>query len=225
MNKPIRIIIDFDDTLVESNTARDVLREYVSKEYDEIAYLYKSKKVNFKNYQELSFKAALKISTIEEIKNTAKNKSKIRKGFSELVEFSVNKDIEIVVLSSGLNQYIKPVLEDHLKNIKVVAADMFFDKDNYVSFDYSKSYDFDCSKDWGICKCKTVNSFSGTNHLIYIGDGITADLCASMNCDQIFALNPLYNNLLEKKIRVNEFKDFFQIVKYIIEIKGNQIDT
>ena len=27
MNKPIRIIIDFDDTLVESNTARDVLRE------------------------------------------------------------------------------------------------------------------------------------------------------------------------------------------------------
>ena len=46
-----------------------------------------------------------------------------------------------------------------------------------------------------------------------------------MNCDEIFALNPLYNNLLEKKIRVNEFKDFFQIVKYIIEIKGNQIDT
>ena len=47
MNKPICIIIDFDDTLVESNTARDVLREYVSKEYDEIADLYKTKKVNF----------------------------------------------------------------------------------------------------------------------------------------------------------------------------------
>ena len=29
MNKPICIIIDFDDTLVESNTAIDVLREYV----------------------------------------------------------------------------------------------------------------------------------------------------------------------------------------------------
>ena len=49
MNKPICIIIDFDDTLVESNTARDVLREYVSKEYDEIADLYKTKKVNFKD--------------------------------------------------------------------------------------------------------------------------------------------------------------------------------
>ena len=72
MNKPICIIIDFDDTLVESNTARDVLREYVSKEYDEIADLYKTKKVNFKNYQELSFKAALEISTIQEIKTTAK---------------------------------------------------------------------------------------------------------------------------------------------------------
>ena len=139
MNKPICIIIDFDDTLVESNTARDVLREYVSKEYDEIADLYKTKKVNFKNYQELSFKSALEISTIQEIKTTAKNKSKIRKGFTELVEFAVKEDINIVILSSGLNQYIEPVLEKHLKNIKIVAADMSVDQYKNVSFDYSKS--------------------------------------------------------------------------------------
>ena len=168
MNKPICIIIDFDDTLVESNTARDVLREYVSKEYDKIADLYKTKKVNFKNYQELSFKSALEISTIQEIKTTAKNKSKIRKGFTELVEFAVKEDINIVILSSGLNQYIEPVLEKHLKNIKIVAADMSVDHYKNVSFDYSKSFDEDCSDDWGICKCKTVNFLVGRNHVIYI---------------------------------------------------------
>ena len=225
MNKPICIIIDFDDTLVESNTARDVLREYVSKEYDEIADLYKTKKVNFKNYQELSFKSALEISTIQEIKTTAKNKSKIRKGFTELMEFAVKEDINIVILSSGLNQYIEPVLEKHLKNIKIVAADMSVDQYKNVSFDYSKSFDEDCSDDWGICKCKTVNFLVGRNHVIYIGDGITTDLCASVNCDEIFALNPLYNSLLEKKISVNKFIDFVQIMNHITNIKGNRIDT
>ena len=225
MNKSICIIIDFDDTLVESNTARDVLREYVSKEYDEIADLYKTKKVNFKNYQELSFKAALEISTIQEIKTTAKNKSKIRKGFTEFVEFAVKEDMNIVILSSGLNQYIEPVLEKHLKNIKIVAADMLVDQYKNVSFDYSKSFDEDCSDDWGICKCKTVNFLVESNHVIYIGDGITTDLCASVICDEIFALNPLYNSLLEKKISVNKFIDFVQIMNHITNIKGNHIDT
>ena len=43
MTKKISVIIDFDDTLVESNTARDVLLEFVPSEYEEIANLYKSK--------------------------------------------------------------------------------------------------------------------------------------------------------------------------------------
>ena len=225
MNKKISLIIDFDDTLVESNTARDVLREYVPKEYDHIADLYKAKKVNFKNYQELSFKEALKKTSIENMKATSKDKSKIRKGFSDLVEFSLREDINVIVLSSGLNQYIKPVLEDHLKNINVIAADMSVDKYKNVSFDYSKSSNEECSNDWGICKCKTVNSLVESHHLIYIGDGITTDLCASVNCDEIFALNPLYNSLLEKKISVNKFIDFVQIMNHITNIKGNRIDT
>ena len=72
-----------------------------------------------------------------------------------------------------------------------------------------------CSADWGICKCKTVDSLKENNFLIYIGDGITTDLCASKKCDQIFALNPLYNGLLEKKIIVDKFVDFNQIEKYL----------
>ena len=141
------------------------------------------------------------------------------------MEFAVKEDINIVILSSGLNQYIEPVLEKHLKNIKIVAADMSVDHYKNVSFDYSKSFDQDCSDDWGICKCKTVNFLVGRNHVIYIGDGITTDLCASVNCDEIFALNPLYNSLLEKKISVNKFIDFVQIMNHITNIKGNRIDT
>ena len=52
---------------------------------------------------------------------------------------------------------------------------MLVDQYKNVSFDYSKSFDEDCSNDWGICKCKTVNFLVGRNHVIYIGDGITTD--------------------------------------------------
>ena len=75
-----------------------------------------------------------------------------------------------------------------------------------------------CSPDWGICKCKTVEQLRNNDYLIYVGDGITTDLCASVKCDEIFALNPLYNGLLEKKINVNKFESFEQLEKHISKI-------
>ena len=215
MTKKISVIIDFDDTLVESNTARDVLLEFVPSEYEEIANLYKSKKINFKTYQELSFEKAFSIANTEKIANSSIKNSKIRIGFKDLVLYCERNEIDIFILSSGLNMYIEPVLKEFKNNIKIIAADVIFDKNNNCIFEYQKSYDDMCSPDWGICKCKTVDSLKENNFLIYIGDGITTDLCASKKCDQIFALNPLYNGLLEKKIIVDKFVDFNQIEKYL----------
>ena len=118
-------------------------------------------------------------------------------------------------MSSGLNLYISPVLKKYESKLNIIAADVNFNKKNYPTFEYKNSYDDICSPFWGICKCKTVESLGNNNFLIYVGDGITTDLCASVKCDEIFALNPLYNSLLEKKIIVNKFEDFNQLEKHI----------
>jgi len=219
MSKNISLIIDFDDTLVESNTAREVLREFIPVEYDEFAEMYRSKKVNFKNYQELSFNRALSKTNSKNIQKSSIKNSKIRKGFKNLVKYCENSGVKIYILSSGLELYIKPVLKEYASNLKIIAADINFDKKNNAIFGYNKSYDDICSPYWGICKCKTVESLSKNNFVIYVGDGITTDLCASVKCDQIFALNPLYNSLLEKKIIVNKFEDFNQLEKHINKLQ------
>ena len=219
MTKNISLIIDFDDTLVESNTAREVLREFIPNEYDELAEMYRSKKVNFKNYQELSFKKAFKKTSPKNIEKSSIKNSKIRKGFENLVTYCENNDVKIYILSSGLELYIKPVLKKYESKLNIIAANVNFNKNNHTSFEYKSSYDDICSLDWGICKCKTVESLSNNNFIIYVGDGITTDLCASIKCDEIFALTPLYNSLLEKKIIVNKFEDFNQLEKHVNKLQ------
>ncbi len=72
MTNKISLIIDFDDTIVESNTARDVLRDFVPSEYDQIAKLYRTKKINFRTYQELSFEKAFKVTDTSKIETSSK---------------------------------------------------------------------------------------------------------------------------------------------------------
>jgi 2-hydroxy-3-keto-5-methylthiopentenyl-1-phosphate phosphatase len=218
MTNKISLIIDFDDTIVESNTARDVLRDFVPSEYDQIAKLYRAKNINFRTYQELSFEKAFKVTDSSKIKSSSIKNSIIRSGFKNLVKYCEKKQINIYVLSSGLDMYISPVLKKFEKSLKIIAAEVYFDKNKNPTFEYKRSYDEMCSPDWGICKCKTVEQLRNNNYLIYVGDGITTDLCASVKCDEIFALNPLYNGLLEKKINVNKFENFEQLEKHISKI-------
>ena len=218
MTNKISLIIDFDDTIVESNTARDVLRDFVPSEYDQIAKLYRTKKINFRTYQELSFEKAFKVTDTSKIETSSKKNSIIRSGFKNLVNYCEKKEINIYVLSSGLDMYINPVLKEFEKSLNVIAAEVHFDKNKNPNFQYKKSFDDMCSPDWGICKCKTVEQLRKNSFLIYVGDGITTDLCASVKCDEIFALNPLYNSLLERKITVNKFEDFKQLEKHITNL-------
>ena len=63
------------------------------------------------------------------------------------------------------------------------------------------------------------------NFVIYVGDGVTTDLCASQKCDKIFALNPLYNRCLEENISATKFNSFKKIMEYINKLKGSYIDS
>ena len=82
--KEISLVIDFDDTLVEENAARVVLNHYSPVEYNEIANLYKSKKISFKIYQEKSFEKSIENASFSDIENYSRKNVKIREGFIEL---------------------------------------------------------------------------------------------------------------------------------------------
>lgn len=225
IKKNILLVIDFDDTLVTKNAAQVVLNNFVPNDYKQIASSYKDKRINFRIYQEDSFKKALEKTSILEIEKYSKNNVEIRTGFKELIDYSKNKNIEIIILSSGIKSYIEPVLENYQNDLTLIAADME-KTDSNVIFSYKDSYSSNCSDDWGICKCKTVESFKNKNFIIYIGDGITTDFCASQKSDEIFALNPLYNKCLDEKINAKKFEGFNNLLKYIKELEeGKSFDT
>jgi|TARA_B110000263_G_scaffold238870_1_gene240529 2-hydroxy-3-keto-5-methylthiopentenyl-1-phosphate phosphatase len=215
IKKNILLVIDFDDTLVTKNAAQVVLNKFIPNDYKEISSKYKKGEINFRIYQEDSFKKALEQTSILEIEEYSKNNVEIRSGFKELIDYSKNKNIKIIILSSGIKSYIEPVINNYQNNLTLIAADMEKATDSKVSFSYNDSYNIHCSNDWGICKCKTVESLKNKNFIIYIGDGITTDFCASQKCDVIFALDPLYNKCLKEKINAKKFEGFNNLLKYI----------
>ena len=222
--KDISLIIDFDDTLVEENAARVVLNRFSPNEYEKISNQYKYKEISFKIYQEKSFEKSLENTSFEELENYSRYNVKVREGFSDLYKYCTTNKIKITILSSGLKNYIQPVVEN-FTSLEIIAADMKRDKSNNLEFDYSKSFKKSCSMQWGICKCETVEKKMKDNFVIYVGDGVTTDLCASQKCDKIFALNPLYNRCLEENISATKFNSFKKIMEYINKLKGSYIDS
>ena len=91
-------------------------------------------------------------------------------------------------ITKRLKNYIQPVVEN-FTGLEIIAADMKKDISNNLIFDYSDSFKKSCSMGWGICKCETVENKMKNNFVIYVGDGVTTDLCASQKCDKIFALD------------------------------------
>ena len=73
IKKNILLVIDFDDTLVTKNAAQVVLNNFVPNDYKKIASSYKDKRINFRIYQEDSFKKALEKTSILEIEKYSKN--------------------------------------------------------------------------------------------------------------------------------------------------------
>ena len=109
INNKIILAIDFDDTLSKNNVAREILRKYLQKDYQNILNKYLNGNLSFREYQEFCFLSwGLNISEIIE---EAKNTGIIRDGFFELLDLIHSFNGEVVIVSAGLQNYIKPVLQ------------------------------------------------------------------------------------------------------------------
>ncbi len=137
----------------------------------------------------------------------------IEYGFNEFVQFCNQNNLELIILSNGLDYYIKKILTNNgFENLTFYSNNLVFTEDGLkVSFPYS---DEEC-KECANCKRNHIIENSSDDDItIYIGDGYS-DTCAVQYVDFIFAKKTLLKFCEKERISYYPFKNFKDVVNRI----------
>jgi 2,3-diketo-5-methylthio-1-phosphopentane phosphatase/HAD superfamily hydrolase (TIGR01509 family) len=139
------------------------------------------------------------------------NHSEIDPYFNSFYQYCREMNIDVKIVSDGLDFYIKKVLEiHHLSGIPFYANHTHFPKssERRVSFPY---FNEECGL-CGTCKKKIVQIHRKDYDLIlFIGNGVS-DMCAAREADFVFAKDVLYNYCIDQEITCHFFENFKEIL-------------
>lgn len=201
---------DFDGTVTEEDVSFFLLDTFAQGDWRQLLQEYKDKEISVGEFNTRAFAMVKngKVALLEEVKV----KTKVRAGFQGLVSYCQKKDFRLVIVSNGLDFYIRAVLKDlGLENIEVHAAQASFHpegmKVQYVGPDgriledgFKESY---------------IKSFLALGYrIIYVGNG-DSDFPPAKYAYYVFATGDLLAYCRESNLRHRPFDNFFDIVRHI----------
>jgi len=134
--------------------------------------------------------------------------------FVDFARYCKSKAFEIVILSDGIDLFIKSILNKYgLNDIRVFSNSFGSTNGRYeMYFPYFRE---DCLSRSGTCKCKIMEELSspeGTN--ILVGDG-RSDFCIAGKADLTFAKSDLLDFCQVEKIPHIEHREFGDIIVWL----------
>ena len=139
------------------------------------------------------------------------NHSKIDPNFSAFYQYCRENDIEVKIISDGLDFYIRKILEiHHLSDIPFYANHTHFRAGKGIEFSFPYANE-ECGL-CGTCKKRLVQIHRNEYHpILFIGNGLS-DRCAAREADFVFAKDFLYTHCIERDITCHFFRDFHDIL-------------
>ena len=137
----------------------------------------------------------------------------VRQGFARFVRAAEAAGHRVVVISSGFEALIRPVLErEGLGDLEVIAHDVRFTPDGTtVSFREAILCDV-CGEH---CKRPLVATLGTPGHIVYIGDG-WSDRCASLYASHRYARASLARYLQREGAGFTSFESFDEVASSLL---------
>jgi 2-hydroxy-3-keto-5-methylthiopentenyl-1-phosphate phosphatase len=205
--KPL-VQCDFDGTITEEDVSFLILDDFAQGDWRRLLREYKECKISVGEFNTRAF--AMVKADKHTILEAVKGRVKVRAGFHELVNHCLGKSFRLVIVSNGLDFYIRAVLKDlGLANIEVHAAQASFHpegmKVQYVGSDGRNLDD-------GL-KEAYVKSFLKLGYrIIYIGNG-DSDFGPAKHAHYVFATGDLLTYCRKSNIKYKPFEDFLDVVR------------
>jgi len=201
---------DFDGTVTEEDTSFFLLDAFAQGDWRRLLREYKEHKMSVGEFNTKAF--AMVEADKPTLLEALKGKVKVRAGFHELVNYCLKKGFRLVIVSNGLDFYIKAVLQDlGLENIEVHAAQAFFYpegmKVQYVGPDGKRLED-------GVKEAYTKSFLKLGYRVIYVGNG-DSDVAPAKYAHHVFATGELLAYCRENNLNYKPFENFVDVVSNI----------
>ena len=197
---------DFDGTITVNNLSVLLRNEFAHGEWREVEvdYFRGRLTVEQSNRKQYVFIKETKKVLVDFVRQNIK----VRPGFLEFVDYCRAKGIRFVIVSSGLDFYIKTVLS----NINAPALELYCGQTSFVKNGIAVTY-FDPEGnriDGGFKDSYLAWLRNSEEPVVYIGDGLS-DFNAASTADHTFAIEPLHTMLSNATIPHYTFSDFNDI--------------
>jgi 2-hydroxy-3-keto-5-methylthiopentenyl-1-phosphate phosphatase len=201
------VLVDFDGTITKNDVGALLFNSFSKEKSRKIVSEWLKGKISSKEC--LQKECELIQITKTQLKNFALSQ-KIDEHFTDFVDLCKRKGVDLVILSDGLDYYIRLILRKyHLENIPFYSNTLRFEGKRPVpEFPY---YDQGCGNCGNCKKYHLRNLRRPKQKVVYIGDGLS-DKCAIGEADFVFAKNDLKSFCEKEKISYFKFNDFRDVI-------------
>jgi 2-hydroxy-3-keto-5-methylthiopentenyl-1-phosphate phosphatase len=211
------VLVDFDGTVTQNDVGASLFETFAPDFHQDIVSLWIGGRISSRECLERLCKV-LKIGE-PEIKKFALSQ-KIDDKFPGFVDLCKCKDMGLVILSDGLDYYIRLILDKfNLEEIPFFSNVLKFEDGRPApQFPY---FDRGCGK-CGNCKKFHLEKLRGLGKkVVYVGDGLS-DRCAAAEADLVFAKNDLSRFCREEDIEHHRFSDFGDVSRILFKLAEDQ---
>jgi 2-hydroxy-3-keto-5-methylthiopentenyl-1-phosphate phosphatase len=211
------ILVDFDGTITQNDVGALFFDTFAKEESPEIVSLWVKGQISSKECLERLCQVTE--AGRWELKNFALSQ-KIDGKFPDFVDYCKCKKLKLVILSDGLDFYIKLILKKFgLEELPFFSNVLRFENNRLKpEFPY---FDQGCGN-CGNCKKHHLQNLKKANQqVIYIGDGLS-DKCAAQQADLVLAKNDLRRFCVEEGIKHNSFNDFGDVIRIFQDVIFDQ---
>jgi len=199
---------DFDGTITEEDASFFLLDAFAQGDWRQVLQEYKEHRISVGQFNSRAF--AMVKADKSTLLGAIKGKVKIRAGFRELVSYCKKRDFKFVIVSNGLEFYIKAMLKDiGLENLEVYAAQSSFHPEEtevqYRGPDGSQLDD-------GLKEAYIKSFLRQGYRVVYVGNG-DSDILPAKYAHLILARGELLDYCRENNLECKPFNDFTNIIK------------
>ncbi|RMD48882.1 MAG: 2-hydroxy-3-keto-5-methylthiopentenyl-1-phosphate phosphatase [Ignavibacteria bacterium] len=207
-NRKFKIFVDFDGTITKTDVGEALFINFGdAARAREIVDLYLEDKITSKETWILLCESINNFDTEGFVKFL--DTIEIDSEFKNFVDFCKNNDLDIFVLSDGLDFYIDKILKrEGLENLTVYSNKLKISGGKFFPvFPYT---DEECNQCANCKRNHIITNSSDEDITIYIGDG-WSDKCPAQYCDFIFAKDSLLKFCEKNRISYYPYRNFGEV--------------
>lgn len=214
--KPVRIVVfcDFDGTVARADVGYHMFHHFSGGRCDDLLPDWKS---GVLSTRDCLLREAAMIQAPAETIYRFLDRFEIDDTFVEFERLCRANDVPVVVVSEGLDFYIKHILSRYsLAHLPLLCNHGRIENDRlHIEFPHTNTTCRRC----GSCKGERIAEYrraeGGDCRVVFVGDGYS-DACAAKEADLLFAKKDLQHYCLTEKIPYNRYGRFCDVTSQLI---------